>query len=947
MKHEPPQFGLPVIYTPPFVPGQLRRIDVIEDMTLLEIVHAFDDLPPRFEERGTITINGHEIKRELWHVVRPKKPTGDKPVAVTLHYPPRGGGGGGGGTLKSVIGIVGAIALALVTYGIGSGFLFGTLGTLFSVGSFSLTGATLLAGAVGIAGALALSALTAPPTVGSGAPALGSSVDDTNTDSKESASATGNVLVPGGSIPRVVGTRKVFPPLAGYPFVELIDDDEYVEGVYVLNGPHKLENIRLENSSIDDVEDVEVETREGWEDDPPLTRFNRQGRMTTPQIEMSVHKVVATAQQQILTQSDPRKSCPVWHGVVSRNDPDEIWLHLLFPSGISYQAGTTQIGIPFRMRMRRLGTTDWINFPEFHVAAATIAQLRKAVLIKWKNDEPRQTVPASDGFVWAGTGIDLTSTDADLAHTDSFWTAHSHFTQSGSTWLYNGAETTANIRNVNLFANRVEFYIDPAVIPRGQYEIQIKRGSIYIRSSFTQSTYVYGGFFINFFTWWVSGGINLAAGDRTNISDRCGLTRVVSIWNEYPIQESGFAIIAVRARNRSIQNLSVIASGYVPDWDGSGWTNWTTTSNPAPHYRDALVGQLNLDPLPLTLLGDTELLAWRTLCDDNGWTCDAIVDDQRLQDHLQLLASCGYAKPYQSDIYAVTVDNDRSQETPQAIFSPMNSSNFRFEKAFARVPAGLIISYRNNEQDDDRAQTIVYQSESGFSQDPTLLESVTFDGLVTEASVRARAKFDLDQANKRSTFYYLDTDIEGLPVRRGDLVGVQYDVIDRDASTARIVTVLKAGGNVTGFVLDSEIPVVNEVDMLSLPDILAVPDMLKVGLTTGIAVRHYGNGVVTTHALTGVTQDTATITLATPIADDGTIKGFDDTNAQHGCLITSGRLGSEYLRLLVAAIIPTKDMKCTLMLVDEAPTLARFGALMAEDGVTVLTDESGIPLYAG
>src|SRR5262249_40651224 len=147
------------------------------------------------------------------------------------------------------------------------------------------------------------------------------------------------------------------------------------------------------------------------------------------------------------------------------------------------------------------------------------------------------------------------------------------------------------------------------------------------------------------------------------------------------------------------------------------------------------------------------LVAWRTLCNSNSWTCDSIINDTRTQDVLSLLASCAYARPYQSDVYGVIVDNDRSGDAPIQVFSRRNCSNLRYERAFARVPAGFNVTYRDDSLDDDQAQVTVYQRDPTDS-DLTLLESVSYDGLVDVAKVTKRAQFDLDQANLRSTFYY-------------------------------------------------------------------------------------------------------------------------------------------------------------------------------------------------
>jgi hypothetical protein len=917
---------VPVSYRAPFAFGTTPWTDVRQyGETVLEIVRSVPGLPRQFQSRGIVCINGEEVPRELWCYVRPKPTTDNLPIAVTLHWPLGGGGGGGRSTTKSVIGIVAALALVVVTAGIATGAILGGISAAIPT-VLGVTGAQILAGAVGIAGALAISALTAPPTQ-EAAQIAGGGGADVNADNRDPASAGGNVLNPGGAIPRVIGTRKVFPPFICEPVVQLVDEDEYVEAVIALNGPHLLDDIRVDGVSIDDAEDIEFEMREGWSSDTAITLVQRQGRTITPQITLSVHSV-DSGDLQLKHQSLPVDDLPIWHGVGLRDSPDEIWLHLTFSGGIFQQSGAL-LAVPLRIRMRQRASgssppNTWINLPEVHIAGDTMQQLRFAVVFKWQEtSDPIETVPASNGFYYATINVPP-QTITPATPTASEWDANSYFDDgAGNDYFYNGTESASRVRNINLFLNRMEVYLKEATFPRGIYEIEIKRGTPYVVSAFTKTTYAYGANVLDFFWYVTTAGVHQLAQDRTGFSDRATLIRAVSIWNEHPVQQEGFALIAIKAINRQISRISVQASGYVRDWGGSAWDTWTTTSNPAPHYVDVLSGAQNLDPLPDDLRDDTGLVAWRTLCTDNDWTCDAIIDDMRTQDTLALLASCAYAKPYQSDQYGVTVDKDVSAESPIQVFSRVNANNVKFDRGFARVPAGFIVSYRDESSDDDRAQTIVYQRDPSIATSTGLLESITYDGLVETDKVEARALFDLDQANQRATFYSLDTDVESIVCRRGSLVALQHDVLSSRAGDAHIKTKTLTGPNISGFVLDSVIPITNELNMHAVTDMHLVADMHLVGITTGIAIRRL-DGTISTHSLSNVTGETATITLTTPFTNTAEIVGYDDTSDEYGCLIVSGELDTEYRRLLVASITPGKDLRASLTLVDEAPELVRF-----------------------
>lgn len=893
--------------------------------TVLEMVKSVPDLPQEFMARGVVCINGEAVPRELWDVIRPKADRPECPIAVTLHLPAGKGGSssGGGGGAKSIISLVAAFALVVVTGGIAAGFLAPVLGAAFAAGGI---GAIALSAAVGIGGALALSALSPPPSLANIGVANGAApTDSSNTDQKQPASASGNTLTPGGSIPRVVGTRLIFPPLIGEPIVELVGDDEFVEAGFVLNGPHELDNVLINGVAVDGAEDILSETRQGLEGDAPLTLTVRQGRTVTPQVTLSTHIVNSNAQNQLAHPAAPDGDTPVWHGVASpaRKTQDEIWIHFLLPSGLSVNGSTsTDIGIPLRIRMRQRGTTNWTQFPEIHLSDSTLQERRRAILLQWRSRpgviEP---VPTKSAFIYANKNV---PGQTALPATNP-WVADSYFNSgSGLDYLNSGTESTTGIQHINLFDNRVEVYLDEAIFPKGVYEIEVKRGAAYQVSSFTPSTYAYSGSVQDFFEYigTITSGVQTIPMARSNLADTMAMVRVASIKNDYPVKKPGHALIALKARNRDISQVSVLASGLVRDWDGSGWNTWTTTSIPTAHYADILSGALNNRPLPLELRDDTGLVSWRTKNIANGWNCDAIVDDFRIQDALTLLASCGYARPYQSEIYGVIVDDDTSGQTPGQIFSRRNAANVRFEKAFADAPEGFIVNFTDAASNYQPGQVVVTQRDPSIAT-TGLFETVTYDGLVDEDAVTARAQFDLDQANVRSTFYYLDADVEAIVSRKGDLVGVQHDILDGRSGDGLLKSKTVVSGNITTLTLDSTIQIANELNMHAVADMHVAADMHNVGVQTGVAIRRQ-DGTISTHQLSNSTGETAALTLSVPIADTSTIVGFADTNGKYGNMVVAGKLGTVYRRLKVSAIAPTKDLQASLTFVDEAPSLVRF-----------------------
>lgn len=864
-------------------------------------------LPAEFRQFGIVMINGHEVSRAHWRHVRPKPSTALKPVDVTFHLPVQGGGSQG---RKSIFALVAAIALTFVTGGIAAAGI-PSLG--IAAGSL---GAKLLAGAVGIAGALVIGALTAPPVRSA------QNADKSDAKSLEPVSTNGNVLEPNAPIPRVIGTRRIFPPFAYEPVVELIGQDEYVEAVHVLAGPHKLEDIRLGDTTWDDAmvdSDLQIETREGLPGERALQLTRRQGRTFDLNTEMSVHGTDPENLDQFAV------PLPVWHGMATADAPDEAWLHMLVVGLTRQQAPSALLRIPFRIRMRRRGDSAWRYLPELHYMDATQAQRRVQVKFIFgtafegtlSNPSQNRGFVEARKFVPAQTALPV---GAD-------WFSDPYFSAGAGNDVYRfGTNETTNVRNILLTPDTVTVYLSEGDWPTGIYEIEIIRGATFLNSNFTSATYVYSGNVLDFYGNTVSNALPLT---REGLLDRVSLRRIVSIRKQYPINQKNLALIAVRARNRAVGRLSVKASGYVRDWDGERWGDFVTTSNPAPHFFDVLTGALNFDPMPEEIIDMDGLVEWRQACIDHGYSCDMVAEGEGLDELLRIIASCGYARPYQSEIWGVIRDFDRSAEVPVQVFSPRNMSGFSFQKAFARVPAGLRVNYRDEEVDYSAKQILVYRK--GADGTDARTEQVSYEGLVDEVSIIRRARFDLAQAEHRSTFYSFTAPVEALVCRRGSLVAVTHDVLQRQYGYARIVDLILDGDEVTpatsilGLVLDASIEVKNAPGLEAVTDMLAVPDMLEVGLQTGIAIRR-AEGAVTVHRLSNAAGETREVMFEEPVAleeiEGGPFDGGPLTSAiAPGCLVVAGLAGREYRRLIVSEIVNGKDLTANLTLVDEAPQI--------------------------
>lgn len=859
--------------------------------TLADMARRVRCLPSDFAERGTVCVNGKEVPRAVWGLVRPKPSGRTGRIEVTFHLAPMGGSRGGDGT-KNPLATIAAIAITVGAAFVTGGGLAPLLGTAFGAGTI---GAYALGAGVSLAGSLIVAGLTAPPVLNRPrSPKIDNAI-------LGAASAQGNVLAPNAPIPRVVGTRRIFPPLAAEPRIYFDGDDELVEAVYCLAGPHDFGDIFVGKSRLEAAggyagSDLEIETREGWLTDSDLTLVTRQSRTVSLQVEMTNFQVDPDDESKPAKAYVPLRDfevSPRAHSFTSGDSPDEVQIQLILPQGLSKNASSTTIQrIPFEIQFRRVGDVNWIVCPEIQYVGVHLRPKRLMIRFLWSPATNTQIVrTVSSGWLEAFNRFGFTP--ATVPGTELWYrTCDSYFDIEGA--ALKGA------KNIEFNGDEAIFYLDPDVFEPGRYEFSIKRGSAFLDSSFNSDTRLYDGNSIDFF---VSTFNDIPVG-RKNVTDTVVLPRAVSIWNEPPVGGKGLALIAVRARNRAVEELAVEASGYVRDWSGSAWDNWVTTSNPAPHLRDIYAGALNADPVPETIIDDTMLTEWRSACATAGYECNAILEGESVLEAARLVSSPGYAAPYMSEVWGVVRDYDRSAEGPVQVFTPRNSSGFSWRKGFARRPDGFLVTFADRNEAHEPRQIVEPPSAA-----QGLLEEVSFEAIDTEDAARARAQFDLRQALWRSTFYTITAPAEAIVCRRGSLVGVVHDSLSEQFGAARVVDYqLDGAGDVTALTLDGEVPTVATLYIDQVANLATEPNLADLGRRTGVLLRRT-DGTKTVHELSNTNGVATVLTFATPI----TAAGID-----LDILISVGPLAREFERMLVFGIEAMEDLTARLTLVDEA-----------------------------
>lgn len=917
--------------------GEVYRDVRPAGMTIAEIVETVPGLPASFATAGTVCINGQPVPRALWARVKPRADT-PVPVAVTLHMPLGFGGGGAGGgsnSTKSVLAVVAAIAvIAAATLITGGALSF--LGPAFAAGAWGAQGAAF---AVTLAGSLLVHALSPPPVLPQTPGANGDAA-------KGSASAQGNVIAPGGTLPRVCGTFKAFPMLLAEPTIEIVNDDEIVTAVFGFAGPHAITDVRVNGAAITtqvtsnistttghgfatvavntNVVDIISEVRPGFPNDAPITLTTRQSRTVAPQLQMSSFRFDNTTTPStgwtLADPANPLACLPQWHNFVTRPDFDEFWLDIYLPAGLndSGSVGTTEI-TPYRVQIKPRTSTVWTPLPEIWLADHRQSIVRRSIRLIRRTLATVPNPPALNamGFVYAFARVPVTN--VGNAYGDN---AASYAVYEATNWingstagvavkpLYNGATTL--VKNVGLYYDRAEIYLDPAIYTESQYDVRIMQGGS-PGNSLDPATYNFGNGInqpLSFFDVYFGAGQKLGLWPDKGFVCQTVIARATSIWNEPPVTGVGAAaLIVLQAKNRPISQVSCIAAGYVRDWDGANWSTWTTTSNPAPHYRDVLAGNLTKRPVQAD---DANLVAWRADCIANGYFFNGILDGRTFADALNLIASAGFARPAKSETWGVVRDYDRSAEVPTQIFSPRNTNNFRWERPFPYMPDGFLASFFDGSVDYISDQLVVLRPDVADS-DTSFIESLDYIGLTSPDEIDRRATYDLSQPIYRGSNFYWDADIESIVCRRGDLVGLQTDALTSQAGSARIDALrMGAGPEVVGAILDSTIPVFVDDDIFKVLDIFSVTNVFNLNLQTGVTIR-LADGTMLTKQIVAGQADSNSITFTTPFVLPAAMVT--------GCLLVSGALGLQYRRLLITAITPGDDLTASLAAVDEAPIL--------------------------
>lgn len=878
------------------VPAGLTVADILRqlcpDTALAKHIHA--------------DLNGYGVPPGFWPRLRPKAGT---VLRFTL-VPMGGGGSGSKNPLRTVLSLAMIAASPLI-----AGTVAGILGPAAEGTFLGINLGRLVATGVNLVSRLALNAL-APP----GRPRLAGLQKESPTLFLQGAR---NQATPFGRVPRVLGKHRFVPPLGALPYTETVGDEQYLRMLFIWGyGPLRIGELKIGETPIEAFEDIEIETRQGYADDAPITLYT--------------DSVLQNDLQIALKNSD---------GYALRTTEaaaDEISVDVTLPHGLltfDGSGGRAGTSVTVEVQYAPTGTSDWsapaLSYTALAAATVTLDAAPQVYRYAGVSHVTRRcdlvVMDAASGAVRAVKGVETRDgIDAE--------TAPRPLTPSGSIALAavsRHSDEVATIDAGDIADLRAESATDGAFESAGDFTVTPDTGKTLAVAA--------GGLSFS--------GITLTgkqtAAIRRNVSfkvargqydvrlrrvtpdatddntfDDVAWTALRTIRYAAPVAMQGLAMTALRIKatdqlNGVVDRFNGVVQSILPDWDGAAWTE-QPTANPAALYRYILQGDANARPLEDSRLDLDRITAWHDDCALAGREYNGVVDyDAAVRDVLRDVAAAGRASPALLDGKWSVVE-DKPQAVPVQHFTPRNSYNFQGQKSFDAAPHALRVRFINRDKGWLQDERLVY--DDGYdAQNATRYETLELPGVTSAAQAWQDGRYHIATARLRPETYSFSCDIEHIVCTRGDLIRFTHDVPLFGLVSARV--------NALGYSEDLS-HIINVT--------LDAPVTMEAGKKYALRFRTDTGASIVVIAATIAGTD-AQIVVSPSLAADCGLKAGD--------LAVFGESGQESVEMIVKSIVPQGDLGARLTCIDAAPAVhdAGDGTIPAFDSHITIPPEMRRP----
>lgn len=909
-------------------------------------------------------VGGSEVPAAAWANVRPR-------AGVVVEFStsvPEGGGNGN----KTALRIVLTIAVIVASIYLGPG-----LAAWYVGGTATATQAAVGSAVISLVGTLAINALV-PPS----APRLS---EEGASRSSPSIAGSRNVANPWGVVPVPLGLVRVVPPYGALPYTEIVGDDQYVRCLFTVMGPVDISDIRIGTTSVEDLDDVEIEIRNGYPTDAPLRLFPD-----------AVHEDPLTV---ALTAAGS------WQTRTTQTGTDEIGVDITFPSGLAHvnadgSKSNRTVSLEVQYSVAGAGVWTTINLASPAVARELDILFRApevtlggntfiGTAVNWgagfANAKPGY-LPATpfswrmEGYVQAPVagvyhfgvdGSDAIDLEINGAPVASWYGTHNPVGGNAAPadfTVHNGAVTlTAGYhkivlrmesRSANAGAVALGWKkpgdVAYSVVPIGNLWrgpsplLHQPRVAWYITDDYSSALGLTDRRtepIRRNHTWAVPRGqydVRIRRTTADAVDDRdidlVFWTAIRSTTNEDPLPEPGLAKVAIRIRatdqlNGTVDTLNFMAHSIRPDWDVATGT-WITraTSRPGSLYRAVLQGNGMKRPVVDGKIDLVALQDWVAVTNTLGLEFNAILDFKgTVYERLRDITSAGRGS-YTNRNGKHSVVVDQPQTVPVQHFTERNirKDTFTGRKAFPDVFHGLRVRFMDAANDYTQAERVVL--DDGYS---ILKDGVYVDAFGDPApSLPVASKFETlelfgvtsaDEVWKHARYHLATIRL------RPEVFEFETDVEHLVCTRGDLVLVRYDvpliglhSGRVTAVTLDS---VTGNVAGVVVDEEITMVS----GPAYAVRFRLSGDGSSVYAPVLANAGIGHALTFVTPI-------DIGDPHPEVGDLFMFGEADTETRPMVIKSIVGTRDLGARLSVVDHAPEVhdADTGVIPPYDpGITI------------
>lgn len=692
------------------------------------------------------------------------------------------GGGGDNKAMNSIMMLAVVVVAIAAPYMVGAaaGAASGTAAATWGAGSF---GGAMMSMGIMVAGSFLVN-MIAPIK----APEMEGGLSSKSDSQKYSISGARNRDNKFGTLPKVYGRVRTYPPYGALPYTELVGDDQYVRMLFDVGyGPLRLSEHKIGETPVEDYDDVEIVVHEGWELNPDYKIYTND----IFQEDLSISLTNEAGYQTRTTQTET----------------DSISFDVSFSSlfqvaGTQYAETSVEIGA----EISKDGITWESAFgPNASTSVQKITWLRGEKKTRQiRTDQGYRTtiyyVPSNTVLYFFDKATNLDDVVAGGKATISGAIDPVH----NGTFKVDGIYVTDDyvriiVENSKVSDESHDELSSPAiasVVSSSTVTITDNSTST-VRRGYTRRLPSNGQWSIR---WW-----RVTPDDDTGqVRDLSYISNLRSIKDGTPSNwpvpacQVEMRIRATGQLNSIVDQYNCISESYLDVYDSDSET-WTkdVTNNPAWVFTDILRGDACPSPVTDDRINLDQFSELAERCDDEGWFFNYSVDYATTV--MELLSdvgsSCRASWTMYDNNHGVVID--KVHESPVALITPRNSAEFKGEKQFFEEVHAIRARFKNEDKAFDWDEQIVYRD--GYSENggdgttiATEFQSLDFNGMTSFSQVWQQARYYLACQTYRPEVFSVRQDIEHLILNRGDMFVFQHDVPKFGVSTsARIKTITR------------------------------------------------------------------------------------------------------------------------------------------------------------